>query len=80
MSLVGCVQSFSFFLLGWVDQNTGFKTEKVETVKDIIVNLARNIRETRAGDKRESDWQSIPIDHFLRKDGAVKSVSWARSI
>jgi len=47
--------------------------EKVETVKDIIVNLARNIRKTRAGDKRESDWESIPIDHYLRKDGPVKS-------
>ena len=58
--------------------NTGFLTEKVETVKDIIVNLARNIRETRAGNKRECDWQSIPIDHYLRKDGTVKSVCGAR--
>jgi len=52
----------------------------VETVKEIIVNLARDIRETRAGNKRESDWQSIPIEHFLRKDGTVKSVSEAGGV
>jgi hypothetical protein len=46
----------------------------VETVKDIIVNLARDVRETRAGNKRESDWQSIPVDRFLRKDDRVKLV------
>lgn len=48
--------------------------EKVETVKEIIVNLARDIEQTRAGDKTEHDWQSIPIEQYLRKDGTIKSV------
>lgn len=39
------------------------------------MNLAHDIRETRAGNKRECDWQSIPVEHFLRKDGMVKLVS-----
>jgi hypothetical protein len=51
-------------------------TEKVETVKEIIVNLARDVRETRAGNKAESEWRSIPIKHFLRNDGTIKSVRW----
>ena len=79
MSLVGCVQLFLFLASGeWGRSIYWVSTEKVETVKDIIVNLAHNIRKTRAGDKRESDWQSIPIDYYLRKDGPVKSVSGAR--
>lgn len=45
-------------------------TEKVETVKEIIVNLARDIQQIRVGAK----CQSIPIEHFLRKDGMIKSV------
>ena len=49
----------------------------METVKDIIVNLARDVRETRAGNKRESDWQSIPVDRFLRKDDRVKLVRFS---
>lgn len=48
--------------------------EKVETVKEIIDNLARNVRATRSGDKEESDWQSLPIERFLRKDNSSKLV------
>jgi hypothetical protein len=49
-------------------------------VKEIIVNLAHDIRETRAGDKLESDWQPIPVEHFLRKDGTIKSVRGVHTI
>lgn len=48
--------------------------EKAETVKEIIVNLARDVRATRSGDKTESDWQSLPIEQYLRKDNSSKSV------
>jgi hypothetical protein len=48
--------------------------EKVETVKEIICNLARHIQQIRAGVRAEDDWQSIPIEHFLRQDRTIKSV------
>ncbi|KAJ7492768.1 RAVE protein 1 C terminal-domain-containing protein [Mycena latifolia] len=38
--------------------------EKVELVKDIIVNLARDICDA----KTKADWTSMPIEHFLRKE------------
>ncbi|KAJ7092570.1 WD repeat-containing protein [Mycena epipterygia] len=38
--------------------------EKVELVKDIIVNLARDISESKAN----VNWTSMPIESFLRKE------------
>lgn len=65
---------------GIFSQCTESIAEKVETVKQIIVNLARDIQETRAGDKLESDWRPIPVEHFLRKDGTITSVRGVHTI
>ncbi|KAF8222144.1 WD repeat-containing protein [Tricholoma matsutake] len=46
--------------------------EKVELVKEIIVNLARDI-EMHGRERRRVDWTSIPIERFLRKDQGVPS-------
>ncbi|KAI0082261.1 hypothetical protein K474DRAFT_1742410 [Panus rudis PR-1116 ss-1] len=43
--------------------------EKVEVVKSIIVNLARNIERTR----NVHDWQPIPVEDFLQQDELVKA-------
>lgn len=48
--------------------------EKVETVKEIIVNLAHDIHATRSDDQLKSRRRSIPVEQFLKKDGATKSV------
>lgn len=40
-------------------------------VKEVIVNLARNLDSGRS----HHEWQSIPIESFLRKDEAVRAVS-----
>ncbi|KAJ7042393.1 RAVE protein 1 C terminal-domain-containing protein [Mycena alexandri] len=45
--------------------------EKVELVKDIIMNLARDISESNA----EVDWKSMPSESFLRKESALGSSS-----
>lgn len=54
--------------------------EKVETVKEIIVNLARDIEQTRASEKTERAWSTIPVEQFLRKDGTIKSVRGLRKM
>jgi len=46
----------------------------VELVKEIIVNLARDIEETCAGKKSMDDWSSVPVERFLRRDQSPKSV------
>ncbi|KAJ7786153.1 RAVE protein 1 C terminal-domain-containing protein [Mycena metata] len=45
--------------------------EKVELVKEIILNLARDISESNA----RKDWKSMPSESFLRKDSALGSSS-----
>lgn len=40
----------------------------MELVKDIIVNLARDVRETREQNKSYDGWKSIPVERFLRKE------------
>ncbi|KII93785.1 hypothetical protein PLICRDRAFT_101217 [Plicaturopsis crispa FD-325 SS-3] len=47
--------------------------EKIELVKDIIVNLARDIKATRSGEQSISDWHKMPVEQFLRRDQTVKS-------
>ena len=48
------------------------RTEKVELVKEIIVNLANAIEE--AGNSNEIIWKSIAAEQFWRKDHTSKSV------
>ncbi|KAJ6574959.1 WD repeat-containing protein [Mycena capillaripes] len=45
--------------------------EKVELVKDIIVNLARDLGDSKA----RVNWTSMPIKSFLRKDTSLGSSS-----
>ncbi|KAF7339596.1 WD repeat protein [Mycena sanguinolenta] len=45
--------------------------DKVELVKDIIVNLARDIVDSKA----RADWTSMPIESFLRKEAPLGTVS-----
>ncbi|KAJ7076559.1 RAVE protein 1 C terminal-domain-containing protein [Mycena belliarum] len=45
--------------------------EKVELVKDIIVNLARDVCDSTA----RLDWTSIPIENFLRKESSHGNAS-----
>ncbi|KAJ7487439.1 RAVE protein 1 C terminal-domain-containing protein [Mycena galericulata] len=45
--------------------------EKVELVKDIIVNLARDISDS----KPKATWTSLPIERFLRKENSPGSTS-----
>lgn len=46
-------------------------TEKVELVKSVIVNLARNIESGRS----IHEWENLPIERYLQKDEEVKAVS-----
>jgi hypothetical protein len=49
--------------------------EKVELVKEIILNLARDFEENNAGEMRsKSDWKSIPAEEYWRKDRPAKLV------
>ena len=50
-------------------------TEKVELVKNVIVNLALNIESGRS----DHEWQNLPIEKYLQKDEEVKAVSIFRS-
>ena len=45
--------------------------EKVELVKNVIVNLARNIESGR----NIHEWENLPIESYLQKDEEVKAVS-----
>ena len=45
--------------------------EKVELVKSVIVNLARNIESGRS----IHEWGNLPIERYLQKDEEVKPVS-----
>lgn len=47
--------------------------EKVELVKEIIVNLALDI-ERRDGERPRTGWTSLPIEMFLKKDQSAPSV------
>jgi hypothetical protein len=48
-------------------------TEKVELVKETILNLARNFEETQEM-RLNSDRKSIPVEEYWRKDRPTKSV------
>ena len=47
--------------------------EKVELVKEVIINLARNVESSRS----THDWSNIPIEKYLQKDQEAKSVRFA---
>ena len=46
-------------------------SEKVELVKQVIINLANNVESGRD----PWDWERIPLEDFYRRDEAVKAVS-----
>lgn len=45
-------------------------TERIELVKNVIVNLARNIETGR----NHHEWENLPIERYLQKDQDVKAV------
>ena len=50
-------------------------TEKVELVKQVIVNLANNVESGRD----PWEWKHIPLEDFYQKDEVMKAVSrWIR--
>jgi hypothetical protein len=48
--------------------------DKVELVKEIIVNLARDIEDVQRGNQCRGVWQDISVESFLRKGQTVKLV------
>lgn len=46
----------------------------MELVKEIIVNLAKNVQRAREGGGRFV-WTEVPVDHFLRKEQMYAAVS-----
>ena len=46
-------------------------SEKVELVKQVIINLANNVESGRD----PWDWERIPLEDFYRRDEVVKAVS-----
>ena len=52
-----------------------YLAEKVEVVKDIIVNLARDIEENGGTPKSRKEMRSLEVDQFLRKDRLDRTVS-----
>lgn len=49
-------------------------TEKTELVKEIIVNLAKDI-DNRMEKGHRAEWTSVPVERFMRKDSGGSSVS-----
>ncbi|KAI0316614.1 WD repeat-containing protein [Amylostereum chailletii] len=47
--------------------------EKLELVKEIIVNLARDLERLEEIGEEHMEWTSVPVDHFLRKDQMTTS-------
>lgn len=48
-------------------------TEKTELVKDIIVNLAKDI-DNRMEKGFRAEWTSVPVERFMTKDTGGTSV------
>lgn len=48
-------------------------TEKTELVKEIIVNLAKDI-DNRTEKGFRAEWTSVPVERFMRKDLGTSSV------
>ncbi|GLB36004.1 putative RAVE protein 1 C terminal [Lyophyllum shimeji] len=46
--------------------------DKVELVKEIIVNLARDIT-SRGSERNSHEWTSLPVERFLKKDQSAAS-------
>ena len=69
--LLQCLLWGVYSILCFVDINSPWDADKVELVKEIIVNLARDIEDA---EKENKIWQDIPIESFLRKDQTIKMV------